>query len=348
MEVKAIVLAAGKGTRMHTELPKCAHQIIDKAMVEYVVDSLRAAKVEEIITVVGYKKEVLESILARKTKFVYQAEQLGTAHAVLMAEHLLRDFKGTTLIAIGDMPMITSETYSQLIEYHAQTDADLTVLTTNHPEPFGYGRIIRNQNRDIERIVEEKDCTEEQKKITEINSSIYLVDNQKLFASINEIKSNNRQNEYYLTDIVRIFREKGFRISGYTAEDYWEISGANDKYQLMQIENYLQDKIIKKHLLSGVTIHNPRTVVIGIEAEIESGCFILPGSIIVGNSRIKKGAVIGPHTEINNSQIGQGTLVRYSRVKDSDISEDKTVGPFVDVLDNEIINQKFGMRKDFD
>ncbi|HHX79913.1 MAG TPA: NTP transferase domain-containing protein [Acholeplasmataceae bacterium] len=335
MEVRAIVLAAGKGTRMNTELPKCALRIIDKPMAEYVIDSLKAVNVEKIITVVGYKREVLGAILVDKTEFAYQEEQLGTAHAVSMTEDFMKDYSGTTLIALGDMPMITSATYAKLIEHHALTDADLTVLTTDHPNPFGYGRIIRNQVGDIIKIVEDRFCTPEQKKITEINSSIYLVDNQKLFSSIYEIKNNNSQKEYYLTDIVEIFNQRGYRVSGYQANDYQEISGANDLVQLSEMENYLQAKIIKKHLLAGVAIHRPETVVIGCDVEIESGAIILPGSIIVGKSKIEKGTIIGPYAEINNSTVGLKAIVRYSRIKNSQISENIIVGPYVEIIDNE-------------
>lgn len=340
MEVRAIILAAGKGTRMNTELPKCALRVIDKPMAEYVIDSLNAVNVDKIITVVGYKKEVLEEILVGKTQFAYQEEQLGTAHAVLMTEEFLKDYTGTTLIALGDMPMITSATYAKLIEHHALTKSDLTVLTTDHPNPFGYGRIIRNQKGDIEKIVEDRFCTPDQKKITEINSSIYLVDNQKLFSSIYEINNNNSQKEYYLTDIVEIFNQKGYRVSGYLAEDYQEISGANDLVQLSEMENYLQTKIIKKHLLAGVAIHRPETVVIGCDAEIESGAIILPGSIIVGKSKIGKGAIIGPYAEINNSTVNSKAIVRYSRIKNSEISENKVIGPYVEIIENAVNEKK--------
>ncbi|HEY8395664.1 MAG TPA: sugar phosphate nucleotidyltransferase [Bacilli bacterium] len=338
MEVRAIVLAAGKGTRMQTELPKGALRVIDKPMTEYVVDSIKNANVEEIITVVGYKKEVLEAILAGKTKFAYQEQQLGTAHAVKMAEPYLKDYKGTTLIALGDMPMITSETYRKLIQYHALTKADLTVLTTDHPKPQGYGRIIRNEEGEIVKIVEDRFCSPEQKRINEINSSTYLVDNQKLFASLCEIDNNNSQKEYYLNDIVEIFRRKGYRVFGYKAEDYQEISGANDLVQLAEMENYLHDKTIRKLLLSGVTIQRPNTVVIGCEAEIEPGALILPGSIILGKSKIQKNAIIGPYAEVVNSVVGTGSEVCYARIKNSVIGEDKKIGPYVEIVDKRIID----------
>jgi len=335
MEVRAIVLAAGKGTRMQTELPKCALKVIDKPMAEYVADSLKKAGVEDIVTVVGYKRDVLEAILSGKTKFAHQEEQLGTAHAVLMAEPLFRGFQGMTLIALGDMPMITPETYAKLIEHHALTKADLTVLTTDHPRPGGYGRIVRNKNGEIVRIVEDRFCTEEQRKITEINSSVYLVDNQKLFSSIREIGNDNSQKEYYLNEIVEIFRRKGYRVSVFKADDYQELSGANDLVQLSEMEKYLQEKIIKKFLSSGVAIRRPETVVIGSEAEIEPGALILPGSIITGKCRIHKNATVGPFVQVEDSVIGEGANVSFAKIKASKV-EDNAEVKFVEIIGNEI------------
>lgn len=338
MDINAIVLAAGKGTRMNSDEPKCAHYIIDKTMVEYVVDSLIGAKIKEIITVVGYRREVIEDILRGKTKFAYQEEQLGTAHAVLMAEEHLKGKEGLTLIAIGDMPFITKNTYSNLISSHIQSGADLTILTTEHPNPYGYGRIIRDENEEVLEIVEEKDCTKKQRAITEINASIYVVDNLKLFEMIHEIKSNNNQHEYYLTDIVKIFKQRGFKVSAYKTSDYNEISGVNDKIQLMEMEEVLRNKIIRKHLANGVTIHSPQTVVIGLGVKLEPGVIIRPGSIIVENSEIKKNAIIGPYAEIKSSVVHQNAAVKFSRIKDSVIAENTIIGPYIDMVENQIVN----------
>lgn len=339
MDIRAIVLAAGKGTRMNSENPKCAHYIIDKTMVEYVVDSLIAAKIKEIITVVGYKKEIIEAILADKSKFAYQEEQLGTAHAVLMAEKYLKNKKGLTLIAIGDMPFITKETYSNLIASHLQNQADLTVLTTEHPNPYGYGRIIRDENDEVLEIVEEKDCDKLQRSISEINASVYAVDNEKLFELLYEIKSNNNQHEYYLTDIVKIFKKRGLKVLGYKTSDYKEISGVNDKIQLMEMEDALRDKIIRKHLMSGVTIHNPQTVIIGVDVKLHPGSVIMPGSIVIEHSVVEKNAIVGPYSEIKNSRIGEEAVVKFSRVKNSEVKPKTKIGPYVNMCNNQIINK---------
>lgn len=340
MEIKAVILAAGKGTRMNSEEPKCAHYIIDKSMVEYVVDSLNGAKVKDIITVVGYKKEVLEEILKNKTQFAYQEEQLGTAHAVWMAEEHLQNFNGLTLITTGDMPFISKNTYSNMIAKHIMENADLTLLSTDHPNPYGYGRIVRDANDEVVEIVEEKDCTKSQRSIKEINASIYLIDNQKLLASIHEIRSDNSQNEYYLTDIVKIFKKKNYKVYGYKTNDFNEVSGVNDKNQLSEMEEMLRKKIIKQHLANGVTIHNQQTVTIGVDVKIASGATINENSIIVNNSVIGKNSIIGPFTKIDNSKVGEGAIIKGSFIENSSIQSNAIIGPFAYISDDKSVGNK--------
>ncbi|HNZ50073.1 MAG TPA: NTP transferase domain-containing protein [Bacilli bacterium] len=337
MKVFGIVLAAGKGTRMRSEEPKCAHYIIDKTMVEYVVDSLKGARIQDIITVVGYRHEVIEEILGDRSRYALQEQQLGTAHAVMMAEPFLKDEEGLTLIAIGDMPLVSKETYASLIGFHLQSGSDLTVLTTEHPTPYGYGRVVRDEADEIVEIVEEKDCDEIQKNITEINSSIYVADNQKLFKYIHFIKNNNSQKEYYLTDIVKVFKEHGLSVRAHKTNNYREISGVNDKVQLMIMENELIEKINRRHLQNGVTIHSPQTVVIGMDVKCRPGSVINTGSIIIQNSIIEKGAIIGPYSEIKNSIIDEGARVKYSKIKDSHIKVNSRVGPYVNMIRNAIV-----------
>ncbi|MGD9605786.1 MAG: sugar phosphate nucleotidyltransferase [Bacilli bacterium] len=341
MTIYGIVLAAGKGTRMQSEEPKCAHYIIDKTMVEYVVDSLNKAKIQDIITIVGYRHEIIEDILKGRSRFALQEKQLGTAHAVMMAEPFLKDEVGLTIIAIGDMPLVSKDTYASLIGSHIQSGADLTVLTTEHPTPYGYGRIVRDENDEIVEIVEEKDCDEIQKNITEINSSIYVADNQKLFKYLHYIKNNNSQKEYYLTDIVKVFREQGLSVRAHKTNNYQEISGVNDKVQLMQMESDLIEKINRHHLQNGVSIHSPQTVIIGTDVKCRPGSVIMPGSIIIQNSIIEKGAIVGPYSEIKNSIIDEKAIVKFSRVKDSHIKVGSKVGPYVNIFKNAVVQGKY-------
>lgn len=334
--MSAIILAAGKGTRMKSDMPKCAHTIIDKPMLEYVIDSLKALKIQNIVAVVGYGKEKLMEAVGDKVLYAIQEEQLGTGHAVMQAKSFLQGKEGITIIAIGDMPFIKKETLYSLIINHMQERADLTVLTVDHPQPYGYGRIYRNDKNQVVRIIEEKDCTKEQTDITEINASVYAVDNKLLFDSLDLIKNDNTQKEYYLTDIVDIFIQKGYRVNGYRANDYKELSGINNKLQLMEMECDLQKKIIEKHLLSGVTIHSPYTVVIGKDVMIESGVVINANTQIIGKSEIYKDAVIGPNSMINNSIIKARAIIESSIVVDSVIEENETITPFSNIRNKKI------------
>lgn len=328
MEISAIVLAAGKGTRMKSELPKCAHMIIDKPMVEYVVDALKELKIKNIVTVVGYGREVIQELLANKTEFAIQSEQLGTAHAVKQARPFLEGKEGITIIAIGDMPFIRKETFYSLLINHMQECAQLTVLTVEHPQPYGYGRIIRDDNGNVVGIVEEKDCTKDQTAIREINSSIYAVENELLFDALDEITNDNSQKEYYLTDLVKVFNQKGYKVNGYKINDYNELSGINNKLQLSEMEAEYQKKIIETHLLNGVTIHNPATVVIGKDVKIANGVTIMPNTYVTGKSTIGKNSILGPGTDIRNSTIGENVRITYSIIEDAKIKDNEIIGPY--------------------
>jgi bifunctional UDP-N-acetylglucosamine pyrophosphorylase/glucosamine-1-phosphate N-acetyltransferase len=334
MEISAIILAAGKGTRMKSEMPKCAHMIIDKPMVEYVVDALREVKIKNIVTVVGYGKKTIQDLLEGKVEFAIQEEQLGTAHAVKQARAFLEGKQGITIIAIGDMPFIRRETFYSLIINHMQECADLTVLTVEHPQPYGYGRIIRDDSGQVVAIVEERDCTKDQTAIREINSSVYAVENELLFNAIDQISNNNVQNEFYLTDLVKVFNKNGYKVSGYKINDYNELSGINNKLQLSEMEQEYQKKIIEKHLLNGVTIHNPSTVVIGKDVILSPGVTIMPNTYVTGKSKVGKNTVLGPGTQIINSTIGAHTNINYSIIDNSEIKDNDSIGPYKVVKDS--------------
>ncbi|MDD4212872.1 MAG: sugar phosphate nucleotidyltransferase [Bacilli bacterium] len=328
MEMSAIILAAGKGTRMKSDHPKCAHIIIDKPMIEYVVDSLKELKVQNIIAVVGYGKERIMELLGDKVEYAVQEEQLGTAHAVKMARPLLEGKEGITIIAIGDMPFIKKETFYSMVLNHIQERADVTVLTVDHPQPYGYGRILRDDNGQVLRIIEERDCTKDQTAITEINSSVYTVNNKILFSLLDKVKNKNVQKEYYLTDIIDIACKQNLRVKAYKTTDYKELSGINNKLQLMDMEMEYQKKIIEKHLLSGVSIHNPETVVIGKDVVLESGVEIFANTEIMGESHISKNSVLGPNTHILDSTVGENAHIFFSYIENANIPNEESIGPY--------------------
>ncbi len=236
----AIILSAGKGTRMKTELPKCAVPFCNKPMVQRIVEECRASGVEDIIAVVGYQKEEIIKILKDQVTYVEQKEQLGTGHAVLCCEKLLQNKEGLCYIFPGDMPLIDRDIISNLREIHLSNHHDLTVVTTMVDDPTGYGRIYR-ENGLIKKIVEQKDATEEEQKIKEINSALYCVDIQILLKALHQIKPNNQVKEYYLTDIVEILG-KNYKVDSYTLENDYRLIGINDLETLKKAE-----EIYKKH-----------------------------------------------------------------------------------------------------
>lgn len=327
MKKYAIVLAAGKGTRMKTELPKCAFPILKKPMIEYIIENIEKSVVDETVAVIGYQKQIFEEMLDGRAKFAYQEKQLGTGHAVMMTKDLLANKRGTTIILLGDMPLVDHKIIDKVISYHGDRGNDLTVVTTEMENPKGYGRIIRNEYRNIESIVEHSDCTDEQKRIKEINTGIYVVNNSDLFKVLDSIQVNEKKGEYYLTDIIEIMR-KDYVVGTFVLWDSTKAIGVNDLFSVSIAEKVLREQINKVHMLNGVSIINPETVTIGHDVEIESNVTIFPNSYITGKSVIKTGAKIGSNTEIHNSIIHENVAIKHSLVYDSEVHANSTVGPF--------------------
>lgn len=334
----AIILAAGKGTRMQTDKPKCAYPILRKPMIEYIVDEMEKSVIDEIVTVVGHKKEVLEEILEGRVKFAHQKEQLGTAHAVLAAEDILKNKKGNTFIMPGDVPLVRKELINKIFSAHEEMGNDLTIVSMEVDYPKGYGRIVRAEYGTITGIVEELDLLEHEKEIKEVNTGIYIVRNEILFDVLKQIKLNERKKEYYLTDIVNIMH-KDYKVNSFLARHPHETMGVNDLYSIGVAEKYLRENINKNHMLNGVSIINPETVTIGQGVKLEKGVIVYPNTTITGKSVLKSKAVVGPNTEIHNSVIGERVEVRHSYIFNSKVGNKSTIGPFAHLRNNAIIGE---------
>ena len=333
----AIILAAGKGTRMKTELPKCAFPLLKKPMVTYIIEALESINIDQIICVVGHKKEVLQDILKDRVKYAIQEEQLGTGHAVKCALDFIDD-NGYTIILPGDTPLIDKEILDQLIEVHKSNKNDFTIGTIVLDNPFGFGRIVRDSSNYVLRIVEEKDASEEERKIKEINTGLFLVDNFLLKKALLEIKNNNAKGEYYLTDIVEILSKEA-KIGTFTIKDTYKLNGINDLYTLSLVEKQFREAILKKHMLNGVNIVNPETVTIGNDVTIEAGTTIYQGSLILGKTSIGRNCVVGPNSEIFNSTLKDGSKLLHSVCYDSTLEENSSVGPFSHIRMNTVVGQ---------
>ncbi|WP_164670621.1 bifunctional UDP-N-acetylglucosamine diphosphorylase/glucosamine-1-phosphate N-acetyltransferase GlmU [Virgibacillus doumboii] len=327
----AVILAAGQGTRMKSKLYKVLHPVLGRPMVQHVIDQLNPLHLDEMVTIVGHGAEKVTEHIGDQSKSVVQKEQLGTGHAVLQAEELLKDKDGTTIVVCGDTPLITSETYKKLFEHHEQVGAKATILTTKAPNPTGYGRVIRNEKNEVERIVEHKDATDEELLVNEINTGTYCFDNRALFEALQQVSNDNAQGEYYLPDVIEILRNQNEKVSASLTPDFEETLGVNDRVALAQAEMTMKKRINENHMRNGVTIIDPNNTYIDPEVVIEQDVLIQPGSIIKGSSTIKSDAVIGPHSEIDNCMVGEASVVKQSVATDSKIGARVKIGPYAHI-----------------
>lgn len=300
-DIIAIVMAAGKGTRMKSKNSKLVQKIYGKEIVKRAVENAEKAGVKDIVAVVGYKKEEVMKVLGDNIKYAFQDEMLGTGHAVMQAKEYLKGKKGKVLVLNGDVPLIRPETLNKLIEKSIENKEYATLLTAIYDDPTGYGRIVRDEGGNIEGIVEEKDTTEEQKKITEINAGIYCFDIEALLEALEKITPNNKQGEYYITDVIQIMNNRGLKTGAVIVEDNTEILGINDRIQLGILTKVLQMRINTELMKHGVTIEDTNTTYIYDDVEIGMDTVIHP------NTTIKSGVIIGEDCEIGpNSYIREG------------------------------------------
>ncbi|HDX9579349.1 TPA: bifunctional UDP-N-acetylglucosamine diphosphorylase/glucosamine-1-phosphate N-acetyltransferase GlmU [Bacillus pseudomycoides] len=336
----AVILAAGKGTRMKSSLYKVLHSVCGKPMVQHVVDQVSQLEVQKLVTVVGHGAEKVQDQLGSASEFALQTEQLGTAHAVMQAVDALGNEEGTTLVICGDTPLITAETMEALLKQHEESGAKATVLTAYIEEPTGYGRIVRNENGHVEKIVEHKDANEVERAIKEINTGTYCFDNQALFTSLSKVSNENVQGEYYLPDVIEILKNEGHIVSAYQTEHFDETLGVNDRVALSQAEDIMKKRINHQHMVNGVTIIDPNNTYISVDAKIGNDTVIYPGTIIEGYTVIGSNCEVGPHTVIRDSEVGDNTTIRQSTVHDSKIGIDVAIGPFAHIRPQSVIGNE--------
>lgn len=324
-----IILAAGKGTRMKSKVVKVLHKLAGKPMLQHLIDTAEKLSSQQTVVVVGYQGEtVREAVHGANLSFVFQHEQKGTGHAVLQAKEVMQDYQGATLVLVGDAPLLTVETLEELIRHHFTTNADATILSTELDDPFGYGRIIRDVDGSFMRIVEQSDLTEEEVEIQEINTGIYIFDNQKLFKALDQVEPNNKQAEYYLTDVFSIILKEGGRVEVTGTDDPDETIGINDRVRLAEAEKTIRWRVNQRLMLSGVTIIDPENTYIDDEVQIGQDTIIYPFTFIEGRTTIGADAVIGPNTRIKDAMIGDEVTAINSVILESTIHERVNIGPF--------------------
>ena len=334
----ALILAAGQGKRIKSDLPKVLHKVCGKEMVNHLIDTLRKGNVEDINVIVGKGAELVkENTKARNVSYSLQEEQLGTGHAVKCARDFLKNKKGTVAIFNGDAPLIKEETIEELFKVHKESANSATILTSILDDASGYGRIIRNEN-EVLKIVEHKDCNEEEIKVREINSGMYCFEIESLVECLDNLSNHNSQGEYYLTDVIGMMKEKNEKV-GALVINYEETLGVNSRVQLAEVEAILRKRINNKHLENGVTIIDPNTTYIGIDVEIGQDTIIYPGNVIEGNTVIGKNCMLYPNSRINNSIIGEDVEIQSSVILESEVGNNTTVGPFAYIRPQSIIGK---------
>ena len=335
--VAVAILAAGRGTRMKSDLPKVLHLVAGRSLVERVLDSCSLLDLDKQIVIIGYQGEKIEQALSHRqgVEFVEQKEQLGTGHAVQQVIPSLQGYEGDLLVLNGDAPLLRPKTLQQLVETHQANQNAATLLTANLPNPQGYGRVFCNADNLVSHIIEDRDCNAAQKQNRRVNAGIYCFNWQKLAEALPKLSTNNDQAEYYLTEVVDYLD----RVMAFDAEDYRETNGINDRQQLSAAYDILQARIKDNWMKAGVTMVNPDSITIDETVELEPDVILEPQTHLRGNTKIATGSRIGPGSLIEDSTIGNNVTVAYSVVLDAEISNNTTVGPYAHLRGDVILGE---------
>lgn len=339
VKTKSIILAAGQGTRMKSSTSKVLHEIFHKPLVYYPIEAARYAGAQEVCLVVGHKSEEVMKTFGDTVKYALQAERLGTGHAVMQAMDFIRD-DGEILVLYGDTPLITAQTIEKMLAFHRKKKNAVTVLSALVDDPTGYGRIVRDESKHFVKIVEQKDATDEEKRITEINGGMYVFEAKHLKSALSKITNNNKQQEYYLTDTIEILLHEGYNVDAIAIMNPDDILGVNSREQLAQATAIMKQRINRKHMDNGVTLIDPHHTYIDPEVEIGQDTVIEPGCIIEGNTSIGENCIIGYNTKIRNCTVGNSVAIESSMLIDSQIDEGCHIGPFAYIRPNSHIGAK--------
>ena len=338
-DTAVIIMAAGKGKRMKSSLPKVLHNLAGKPILNYVLDTADQLEAKRKILIVGYKSDRTRELVGDKIEYVEQKEQLGTAHAVLQTKKLLSDFKGDVLILSGDVPFLTGKTLTKLLKYHQTNHFCCTLVSTILKNPKGYGRIIRDKKGEIEGIIEEVDLSADRKKITEINSGIYCFNKDKLFQALEKITPDNKQGEYYLTDTVKILLKEGLTVGNIIVKDCSEILGINSRLDLTDASRKVYQKTLQDLMLQGVTIVDPNSTFIERGVKINQDTIIYPFTIIEKDTKIESSCLIGPYSHLIDAYIGKGVRVWASIIENSTVKEGANIGPYAHLRPETVVEK---------
>ena len=329
MNIASLILAAGKGTRMKSKLPKVLHKVGGKAMVERVLETVQSIGTNRDVVIVGFGGDAVQNYLGDRAEFVRQEEQNGTGHAVKMAQPVLGDYDGTILLLCGDTPLVTKESLEALLEEHKNSGAAATILTAHMPDPTGYGRIIRNEEGSVVRIVEQKDGKPEELAVQEVNTGMYAFDSKKLWPCLDQLSDDNAQGELYITDVVGILVNGGDKVSAYMTKDFEESLGVNSRLQLAEAESILKHRKNVELMTAGVTIIDPANTYVDPEVTVGADTILHPGTILEGNTVIGERCEIGPHTRLTNVKVGNDTIIHFTYVNECELKDCVDLGTYV-------------------
>lgn len=338
--VVAIILAAGKGKRMKSKLPKVLHEIWGKPMLSYVLETIKALRVEREIVVVGFGAERIKEGFGGNLEYVEQKELLGTGHALQKTYKLLKDYAGDIMIVCGDTPLLKVNTLRSLVKYHREKRAEATILTAKLDKPTGYGRIIRDSRGKIVKIVEEADVSPKEMKVKEVNTGTYCFKGRLLFAALKELKPENVQKEYYLTDVVDLLVKRDLLVEGLIVSSSDEAKGINTRKELSQVAKVLREEILDKLMLKGVTIIDPETTFVDAEVVIGRDTIIYPFTILEGKTKIGQNCSLGPGTYLNKVEVGNKVTIQNSVIRESKVRDGARVGPFSQIRPNSFIGKE--------
>lgn len=339
MTTETLILAAGKGTRMKSKLPKVLHKVGGKPMIQHVIDAAKKAGSSREVVVIGAGADLVKEKIS-DVEFVIQEEQLGTGHAVLSAKEYFAQSKGTVLILCGDTPLLTVELLKNFIAAHAASNCAATVMTADMPDPTGYGRVIHDEDGTFQRIVEDKDATLAERALHEINTGVYCCDVQKLFGALDKVNNDNAQGEYYLPDVLPILKDSGEKVCTFKADYAEETLGINTRVQLAAAGKALRMRKERELMESGVTIVDPNMTFIDVDVEIGQDTIIHPNTYLEGNTKIGANCEIGPDVRFENMNVGNNVKVQFSYCHDAIIADNVSIGPYVHIRPGTTINDR--------
>ena len=344
MNKYAIVLAAGKGTRMRSQMPKVLHRVLGKPMLSRVLEATSKAQIENQYVVIGHGSDQVEKVLDDSVKLVLQKEQLGTGHAVRTALEVLKqdvtETEGVTvLVTCGDTPLLRAESLAEMMAQHAEQKNVVTVMTTVVPNPTGYGRILHDGEQ-IRAIVEEKDATQEQKAITEINTGIFCFEAPLLFEVLHTLTNDNAQGEYYLTDVLAKLNGMSKKVGAAITADNAMVMGVNSRRQLAEAEAELRTRVLGALMDSGVTIMDPASTFIGEDVKVGNDTVIYPYTWLEGNTEIGTDCVIGPSVRLTNVKVGSEVEMQFTYGHDCTVKNKVVMGPYVHLRPDTVLEDK--------